>query len=80
VNFPDDPTSHFLEYYGRYLVAKNQAQSEMIWLCAVGCRMELRKMGDPTEEEQNFENLFKGFLSQKQAGQIYHDLCDDSRS
>jgi hypothetical protein len=78
--FPDDPASRFLEYYGRYLTAKSQKESEMIWLNAVACRVELRKMGDPTEEAEHCQNIFKEFVSQKQAQQIYRDLCDDSRS
>jgi hypothetical protein len=51
--FPDDPASRFLDYYQRYLIAKAQQNSEMIWFCAVVCRIELRKMGDPTEEAKN---------------------------
>jgi hypothetical protein len=78
--FSDDPAMRFLDYYERYLTAKVQQNREMIWLCAVACRTELRKMGDPTEEAQNCENLFKGFVSQKQGQRIYRDLCDDSRS
>jgi hypothetical protein len=46
-----------LDYYQRYLLAKGQQNGEMIWLCAVVCRIELRKMGDPTEEAQNCQNL-----------------------
>ena len=76
----DDTAGLFLENYGRYLAAKNQGQSEMTWLCAVACRTELRKMGDLTEEAQNCENILKRFVSQKQARQIYRDLCDDSRT
>ena len=56
--FPDDPASRFLEYYRQYLIAKGQQNREKIWFCAVGCRIELRKMGDPTEEAQNCQNLF----------------------
>ena len=78
--FPDDPASRFLEYYQRYLIAKGQPNREMIWLCAVACRIELRKMGDPTEEAQNCENLFKGFVSQKGAAQMYRGLYDDSQT
>jgi hypothetical protein len=77
--FSDDPAMRFLDYYERYLTAKVEQNPEMIWLCAVACRRELRKMGDPTEEAQNCENLFQGFVSQKQVQRIYGDLCDDSR-
>src|SRR6516164_4128525 len=37
--FPDDPASRFLDYYQRYLIAKGQQNGEMIWLCAVVCRI-----------------------------------------
>ena len=76
---PDDPASRFFKYYGRYLVAKKQKESDMIGLNAVACRVELRKMGDPTEEAQHCHNIFKGLASQQRAEQIYRDLCDDSR-
>jgi hypothetical protein len=33
--FSDDPASRFLDYYERYLIAKGQQNTEMIWLCAV---------------------------------------------
>ena len=79
LNSQDDPASRFLDYYQRYLTAKGRKESEMIWLCAVACRSELRKMGDPTEEAGNCESIFKGFISQKRIQQIYRDLCDDSR-
>ena len=46
----------------------------MIWLNAVACRVELRKMGDPTAEAQHCHNIFKGFASQQQAQQIYREL------
>jgi hypothetical protein len=36
-------------------------------------------MGDPTEEAQNCQNLFKGFVSQDGAAQMYRELYDDSR-
>ena len=78
--FPDDPACRFLEYYQRYLIAKGQQNREMIWLCAVACRIELGKMGDPTEEAQNCQNLFKGFVSQDGAAQMYRELYDDSRT
>jgi hypothetical protein len=78
--FPEDPASRFLEYYQRYLIAKAKQNSEMIWFCAVFCRIELRKMGDPSEEAQNCQNLFKGFVSKKGAGQIYRELYDDSQT
>jgi hypothetical protein len=78
--FPDDPASRFLEYYQRYLIAKAQQNREMIWFCAVFCRIELRKMGDPSEEAQNCQNLFKGFVSRKGAAQIYRGLYDDSQT
>jgi hypothetical protein len=77
--FPDDPANRFVEYYGRYLVAKRQAESEMIWLSAIVCRAELRKWRS-AEEAQYCENIFKGFMSQKQARQTYCDLGNDSRS
>jgi hypothetical protein len=77
--FPDDPASRFLDYYGRYLFAKRQKKPEMIWLYAVACRTELRKMGDPIEEAKNCENFFNGSVSQELARQIYRDLCDDSK-
>ena len=64
--FPDDPASRFLDYYRQYLIAKGQQNREMIWLCAVACRIELGKMGDPTEEAQNCQNRFKGFVSQRE--------------
>lgn len=48
----------FLEYYGRYLVAKSQAESEMIWLSAVVCRAELRKCS--AEEAQYCEKHIQG--------------------
>ena len=66
-NFPDDPASRFLDYYGRYLIAKRQKQSEMIWRCAVACRVELRKMGDPAKEAQFCGAIFEGFVSQEKA-------------
>ena len=78
--FPDDPTRRFLEYYQQYLIANGQQNREMIWFCAVICRIELRKMGDPTEEAQNCQNLFKGFVSQKGAAQMYRQLYDDSQT
>ena len=80
MKFSDDPASRFLDYYERYLIAKVQQNPEMICLCAVACRTELRKMGDPTEEAQNCENLFKGFVSQKGAAQMYRELYDDSQT
>jgi len=76
--FPDDPASRFFKYYGRCLNAKKQKEADMIWLNAVACRVELRKMGDPTKESQHCHNIFKGLASQQQAQQIYRDLCDDS--
>jgi hypothetical protein len=42
--FPDDPARRFLEYYRQYLIAKGRQNREMIWFCAVVCRMELRKI------------------------------------
>jgi len=78
--FPDDPAIRFLEYYQQYLIAKGQQNREMIWFCAVACRIELRKMGDPTEEAQNCQNLFKGFVSQKGAAQMYRELYGDSQT
>ena len=57
---PDDPASRFFKYYGRYLIAKEQKESDLIWLNAVACRVELRKMGDPTEEAQHCHNIFQG--------------------
>jgi hypothetical protein len=78
--FPGDPASRFLDYYQRYLIAKGQQNGEMIWLCAVVCRIELRKMGDPTEEAENCQKLFKGFVSQKGAAQMYRELYDDSQT
>ena len=77
--FSNDPAISFLDYHERYLIAKGQQNREMIWLSAVACRTELRKISDLTEEK-NCENIFKGFMSQKQAGQIYRDLCDDRKS
>ena len=78
--FPDDPASRFLDYYRQYLIAKGQQNREMIWLCAVACRIELGKMGDPTEEAQNCQNLFKGLVSQNGAAQMYRELYDDSQT
>jgi hypothetical protein len=66
---PHDPASRFFEYYGRYLIAKKQKESDMIWLNAVACRVELRKMGDPTQEAEHCRSIFKGFASQQQAEQ-----------
>jgi hypothetical protein len=37
-------------------------------------------MGDPTEEAQDCQNLFKGFVSQKGAAQMYRELYDDSQT
>jgi len=81
-NIADDPGGRFLEYYGRYLLTKQQKEPQMIWLNAVACRTELQKMGEPVtaKEAQFCENVFKGFVTKKQAEQIYRDLCDDSKS
>jgi hypothetical protein len=42
--------------------------------------MELLKMGDLAEEARFCGNIFKGFVNQEQAQQIYRELYDDSRS
>ena len=76
----DDPKSRFLDYYGRYLEAKERKQPPLTWLNAVSCRMELLKMGDLAEEARFCGNIFKGFVTQEQAQQIYRELYDDSRS
>ena len=77
-NFPDDPASRFLDYYGRYLIAKRQKQSGTMWRCAVACRAELRKMGDPAKEAQFCEAIFEGFVSQERAAQIYCEIYGSS--
>ena len=77
---PEDPTSRFLEYYGKYLTAKRQKEPQMIWLSAVGCRRELQKMGDLAKEAKYCQKIFEPFVGKKHAEQIYRDLCDDSRS
>ena len=78
-NFPNDPASRFLDYYGQYLIAKRQKESEMIRFWAVACRMELHKLGAPAKEAQFCEEIFKGFLCQEKAAQIYGELYDDSK-
>ena len=77
-NFPDDPASRFLDYYGQYILAKREKESEMICLCAVACRTELCKMGDPAKEAQFCGEIFKGFVSEERAEQIYRELYDAS--
>ena len=79
-DFPNDPATRFLDYYGRYLIAKSQKESDMIWLCAVACRRELRKMGDPAKEAQFCESVFEGLVRQEKAAQIYRELYDNSLS
>ena len=76
----DDPKSRFLDYYGRYLEAKERKQQLLIWLNAVHCTLEPLKMGDHTEEARFCGNIFKGFVTQEQVQQIYRELYDDSRS
>jgi hypothetical protein len=78
-NFPYDPASRFLDYYGQYILAKMENESEMIWLCAVACRTELHKMGDPAKEAQFSAEIFKGFVSEERAAEIYRELNGDSR-
>jgi hypothetical protein len=77
---PEDPTNRFLQYYGQYLIAKQEKKPQMIWLSAVGCRRELQKMGDLAKEAKYCQKIFEPFVGKKQAEQIYRDLCDDSRS
>jgi hypothetical protein len=35
-------------------------------------------MGDPVYEAQYFEMIFKGFVSQEKAAEIYRELCEES--
>jgi hypothetical protein len=64
-NIPDDPAGRFLEYYGRYLLAKQQKEPQMIWLNAVACRTELQKMGDPAKEAQFCQKIFGAVRDQE---------------
>jgi hypothetical protein len=50
----------------------------MIWLSALACRKELQKMGDPACEVQYCEMIFKGFVSQEKAAEIYRELYEES--
>ena len=77
-SFPDDPASRFLDYYGQFLIAKRQEHPQMIWLNALACRKELQKMGDPANEAQHCEMIFKGFVSQEKAAEIYRELYEES--
>ena len=62
---PEDPTSRFLEYHGKYLTAKRQKEPQMIWLSAV--RRELQKMGDLAKEAKYCQKIFEPFVGKKQA-------------
>jgi len=55
-----------LSLCSQVILPQHRQNREIIWLCAVVCRIELRKMGDPTEEAQNCQNRFKGFVSQRE--------------
>jgi hypothetical protein len=77
-NFPNDPATRFLGHYGQYLIAKRQNEPQVIRLCAVACRMELRNMGDSARESQFCEAIFDGFVSREKAAQIYRELCEAS--
>jgi hypothetical protein len=77
-SFPDDPASRFLDYYGQFLIAKRQEQPQMIWLNALACRKELQKMRDPANEAQHCEMIFKGFVTQEKAAEIYRELYEES--
>lgn len=79
-NPQDDPLATFLQYYDEYSDAKEADHPRKTWLYAVFCRSQLQKMGDTVKEAEICENIFRPFMTQEKAAEIYRDLYDDSRS
>ena len=79
-NPQDDPLTIFLECYGKYLDAREANQLTKTWLLAIQCRSQLQKMGDPKKEAEICQNIFEPFVGKEHAGQIFRDLCNDSKS
>ncbi len=78
---PDDPMNLFLQCYGEYIDAKEGNHPLMAWLKAVHCRTQLQKIGDvgdsPSNELQNFQDIFRAFVTEKKAKEIYLGLTKE---
>jgi hypothetical protein len=79
----DDARNLFLMYFAKYYEAKAADQPKLIWLYAVYCRMQLRKLAsvphnEPKDESDIVRDLFAGILNAQEAFEIFRDLCNHS--
>jgi hypothetical protein len=81
---PDYERDLFLRYYGEYLDAKEQSNPLKIWLKAVHCRAELQKLTllpyQAATEEEVLRQILAGFVTDRQAAEIFEELHKDSSS